>query len=152
VCHLSLVCVSPSARSWAAIALGPGTPKVNQICAMRRKCDRRLGLSLSPANCIQSASRRRHSKACFRICSGSDIARLVEAPTDHRCTASPVLSVVYATERNFRKFPLQMLTARKQKNPRLRPGSNIYQHGAGQDCARHTRRRAEAGEHHRQRV
>jgi hypothetical protein len=39
----------------------------------------------------------------------------VEAPTNHRCTASPVLSVVYATERNFRKLPLQMLTARKQK-------------------------------------
>src|SRR5580704_14362865 len=48
---------------------------------------------------MQSASRRRHSKARFRELSDPDTAQLLETRKRHRSTAPWVSSVVYATER-----------------------------------------------------
>src|SRR5580698_7528079 len=48
---------------------------------------------------MQSAAMRMHSSACFREWSDSDTAHLLETQVLHRCTASRVLSVVYATEK-----------------------------------------------------
>jgi hypothetical protein len=49
---------------------------------------------------MQSAAMRRHSNAYFREKSDSDTADLLETQTLDRCTASRVLSVVYATEKS----------------------------------------------------
>jgi hypothetical protein len=49
---------------------------------------------------MQSAAMRMHSNAYFREWSDSDTAHLVETQVRHRCTASRVLSVVYATEKS----------------------------------------------------
>jgi hypothetical protein len=49
---------------------------------------------------MQSAAKRMHSNAYFREWSDSDTAHLVETQVLHRCTASRVLSVVYATEKS----------------------------------------------------
>jgi hypothetical protein len=49
---------------------------------------------------MQSAAMRMHSNACFCEWSDSDTAYLLETRVLHRCTASHVLSVVYATEKS----------------------------------------------------
>jgi hypothetical protein len=46
------------------------------------KCARKTGRSTSPANCIQSDAKRKHSKSCFRMLSHSDIVHLLK----HRCS------------------------------------------------------------------
>jgi hypothetical protein len=53
---------------------------------------------MAPARCRQSASRRRHSNSCFRKLAESDTACLLEISMPNPRMASPVVSVVYATE------------------------------------------------------
>ena len=53
---------------------------------------------MSPTNCIQSVAKRRHSNSCFRELLDSTQAHLLETRMLDRCTASRILSVVYATE------------------------------------------------------
>lgn len=48
---------------------------------------------------MQSDAKRRHSKSCFRDFSDSDTMRLLNRLRND-CTASHVLSVVYATEKS----------------------------------------------------
>src|SRR5580704_6848083 len=69
-----------------------------QIIAIRAKCDCKVGFRRSPANCMQSAAMRVHSNSRFRQLTESDIAHLPETRVLSPCTASCVLSVVYATE------------------------------------------------------
>jgi hypothetical protein len=77
----------------------PRSARVVHTLAIRRKCCCNARLGTSPANCIQSAAKRMHSSACFRK-SDSDTALLLETATLKHCTASNVLSVVYATEKS----------------------------------------------------
>jgi hypothetical protein len=54
---------------------------------------------------MQSASKRRHSNECLLKRFSSDMANLLEtSPTLDHCTASLVLSVVYATDDRPVKF------------------------------------------------
>jgi hypothetical protein len=94
-----VVCALLVARVWPAFALGSESAKLDQNPAIRTKCDCKLWLRAVPANCMQSASRRRHSSACFRDRSGSDTAYLVKAPPLWLHVLN-VLSVVCATEQS----------------------------------------------------
>src|SRR5450631_474427 len=57
----------------AVCASGPNSARLVRIFAIRRKCDRKAGLTLLLANCIKSDARRIHSKSCLREYSESDI-------------------------------------------------------------------------------
>lgn len=73
--------------------------KLLHIPAIRRKCDCKSGLVTSPANCLQSAARRKHSRSCFRRNSDSDIAYRLQISTVNDRTTPRVLSVAYATKK-----------------------------------------------------
>jgi hypothetical protein len=71
-----------------------------------------------PTNCIQSAARRMHSNSCFRQLTDSDTAHLPETRVLNPCTASRVLSVVYATEKSRENPKFRRI----QSVPRFTPG------------------------------
>src|SRR5450631_1038823 len=83
----------------AVCASGPNSARLVQTLAIRRKCDRKAGLTLLLANCVKSDARRIHSKSCFREYSESDIVHRLGQSMHNHCTPLINLSVVvYATE------------------------------------------------------
>jgi len=81
-----------------ASRIGPSSAWAVHTFAIRKKCRCKAGLRTSPTNCMQSDAKRRHSKSCFR-----DFSECCKAPRldirHKHCTASLVLSVVYATDK-----------------------------------------------------
>jgi len=88
----------------AVCASRPNSARLVQTLAIRRKCDRKAGLTSLLDNCDKSDARRINSRSCLCEFSESGIVHRLGQSMHNHCTPLISLSVVYATEQD--SYPL----------------------------------------------